>query len=122
VHRQPPLHNLQYRQRRSHVTAGDAPAAAPSPPRPRGAPAQRGEPGARVLGLARATNAAIMLAAFGDVPHGAAGLRRALLTGAPPLGADRLALLLQVPAAARPRPPLSCGPSVLVLRALGSSP
>lgn len=49
-----------------------------------------------VLGLARANNAAIMLAAFGDVPGGAAGLRTALLTGTPPLGADRLALLVQV--------------------------
>lgn len=50
----------------------------------------------RVLGLARANNAAIMLAAFGDVPGGAAGLRAALLTGAPALGAERLALLVQV--------------------------
>ena len=50
----------------------------------------------RVLGLARANNCAIMLAAFSDVPGGAAGLRAALLTGAPALGAERLALLVQV--------------------------
>ncbi len=63
-----------------------------------------------MLGLARATNAAIMLAAFGDVSAGAAGLRRALLTGAPPLGADRLALLLQVATAAHPPGRLLHGP------------
>ncbi|KAK9821788.1 hypothetical protein WJX81_003440 [Elliptochloris bilobata] len=37
-----------------------------------------------------------MLAAFADVPGGAAGLRSALLTGVPPLDAERLALLAQI--------------------------
>ena len=80
---------------RLDLAGSGAAAAAPGSPRARGG-AFRADAPVRVLGLARANNCAIMLAAFADVPGGTAGLRATLLTGVPALGTERLALLLQV--------------------------